>query len=85
LCDCWRSATGWCTGRAPTAAGAIHSDDAALKLLRRLDAIADDATTLLKKIGTLIEGSVIDQGVSKDHIDRESRRILAQWETRDDA
>jgi hypothetical protein len=64
--------------------GAILSDDAALKLLGRLDAIADDATTLLKKIGLLIEGFVLDHGVSKDHIDMECRRILAQWETGDD-
>jgi hypothetical protein len=65
--------------------GAIHGDGSVHELLERLDAIAEDATALLKEIVVLSEGLAVDRSVPKEYIDLESRRILKQWEAGEDA
>jgi uncharacterized protein YutE (UPF0331/DUF86 family) len=63
--------------------GAIHGDGSVQQLLRRIDAIADDALVLLKKIGSLTARFTSEHGISQKYIDQESRRLQKEWAARD--
>jgi hypothetical protein len=62
---------------------AIHGEEAAQQLLRRLEHIADEAEALLKEIGVLVERFVTERGLSKQDIDRVTQQLLQQWHTPD--
>ncbi len=57
----------------------IYSDLAANMLLDRLDKIAAHSLELMRAVSTLTESFVIQHGVSKQFIDRESEKTLAKW------
>lgn len=58
---------------------AVHDDKAMMALVTRLDALADEATVLLKEIGNLTEHFVHQHGVSAQYIDEMSEQLLEQW------
>lgn len=64
--------------------GAIHDDQVAQQLVLRLDNIADEATALLQVLGGETERFAQRYGVSKEFIDRESQRLLKQWQEAED-
>lgn len=61
----------------------IHGDKIAKALIGRLDAMADEATSLLKEIGLLVEKFVRQHGVSAEYIDKVSKELLEQWSNAD--
>lgn len=63
--------------------GAIESDGAAQKLLRRIEAIADEAEALMGAIRTLAERFVRERGVSIQDIDAATQQLLQQWQNAD--
>lgn len=62
----------------------IHSDKAVQDLVLRLEAIADEALSLLKEVGVIAERFVMAHGVSKNFIDQESQRMLRRWRQTDE-
>jgi hypothetical protein len=58
---------------------AIHSDPVAEKIIRRLDAMADESKALLSEIGVLAERHVKNYGISQEHIEEAATRLLEQW------
>lgn len=62
---------------------AVHDDKAMITLVTRLDALADEATALLKAVGVLVEQFVQQHGVSAQYIDKMSAHLLKQWHTAD--
>lgn len=61
--------------------GAVHSDAAALVLVRRLDAIVDDTTTLMKDLAELAGQHSKVQGMPG--IAEISQRLVEQWHSMD--
>lgn len=59
---------------------AVHDDNAMSLLIARLDALANEATALLKEVGARIETFVRQHGVSAEYIDSMSKQILEQWQ-----
>lgn len=59
---------------------AVHDDNAMSLLIARLDALANEATALLKEVGGRIETFVRQHGVSAEYIDSMSKQILEQWQ-----
>ncbi len=58
----------------------VHDDNAMSLLIARLDALAKEATALLKEVGARIEIFVRQHGVSAEYIDSMSKQILEQWQ-----
>lgn len=62
---------------------AIYSDSATEKLVRRIDAMADESNALLKELGVLAERHVNGHGVSEQQIEETALRLLEQWHDSD--
>lgn len=58
---------------------AIHSDQVAETVIRRLDAMADESKALLSEIGALAERHVNNLGYSQQQIEEAANRLLEQW------
>jgi hypothetical protein len=63
--------------------GAVHNDGAMSKLIYRLDAMADEAISLLSALGVLIDRFAKQQGVSESKVKEEVAKTLAQWRDED--
>jgi uncharacterized protein YutE (UPF0331/DUF86 family) len=71
-------------GSRASSRNAVGSDLACLKLINRLDAIAEEALSLLKLIGQDIEGYVQLHGVSTETTDKLASEILKTWHDSDE-
>jgi hypothetical protein len=58
---------------------AIHSDEAAMKLIARLDQMVSEAGSLLTEMGNLAEQHVLSMGVSSAEIEARTEAMLDQW------
>ena len=58
---------------------ALFSDSGLNKVVSRVDAMAEEALSLLQVLGAKIEGYVMDQGVSAEDIDKRASALLEQW------
>lgn len=58
---------------------AIHSDEAAMMLIARLDQIASEAGSLLTETGSLAEQHVSSMGISPAEIEVRADAMLDQW------
>ena len=63
--------------------GAVHNDGAMNKLVARLDAMADEAISLLCALGVLIDRFAKQHGVSECKVKEEVAKTLAQWRDED--
>lgn len=63
---------------------AIHSEAAMQKVVERVDAMAEEALSLLRELGSLCERYVQDRGVSKHFIDEQANALLEQWHNSDE-
>jgi hypothetical protein len=63
---------------------AIHNEAAMQQVMKRLDAIADEALVLLRKIGALTDDHVKKHGVTEEYIAKKANEILEQWHTADE-
>lgn len=61
----------------------MHNDAAMNKLLVRLDAMAEEANTLLSEIGILADCFVKQHGISDRHVQEYAIRLLEQWHSTD--
>jgi HEAT repeat protein len=59
--------------------GVLSNEDHFLRLMARLQDIADDALALHKTLATEMEEYVVRSGVSRELIDRESERLFRSW------
>jgi hypothetical protein len=62
---------------------AVHHDAASMKLLARLDRIAEESLGLLKEISGLTEHFVKKHGVTEEQIREGAKRLLAEWHKAD--
>ena len=62
---------------------AIHSDLKMQQLLVRIDKMADESSSLLRKIVTLCEAHVKKYGVTEEYIDKKAKELLEQWHASD--
>lgn len=62
---------------------AIHHESHMIELVERLQAISDEALSLLKYIGALTEEYVKLHGVPERYINEKSKEILKQWHSED--
>lgn len=62
---------------------ALHSDDAAAKLMSRPDGIAEESLVLLREVGARAEHHVKTLGVTHQFIDRAVAELLHQWHESD--
>jgi len=62
---------------------AIHNDAAMHRTMSRLNAIADEALILLRKMSALSDVQAKEHGVSEEFIAKKASEILAQWHTAD--
>lgn len=60
-----------------------HHDASAMKLLVRLDRIAEESLALLKKITELTERYVKKHGVTEEYIRKTATRLLEEWHKSD--
>jgi hypothetical protein len=58
---------------------AVLNDEACQSLLVRLEALAEEARLLLREVGSASEVFVLNNGVSKEEIDRLTQEILSSW------
>ncbi len=62
---------------------AIHKEVALQRVIKRLDAIADEALLLLKRVGALSDAHVKKHGVTEEYITKKAKEILEHWHTSD--
>lgn len=62
---------------------AIHADSNMVFLLERLENISKEALSLLKHVGSKIEGYVKKHGITEQYIEKKSKEILEQWHSTD--
>ena len=62
---------------------AIHSALEMQRLVVRIDKMAEEALSLLRKIGTLSEAHVKKHGVTEEYIDEKAKELLEQWHASD--
>lgn len=58
---------------------AVHHDSEMRRVVRRIDSMADESLSLLKKIGELIEEHAKGAGVSTEYIEEKAEELLSQW------
>ena len=63
---------------------ARFSDPGTDKVVERVDALAEEARSLLQILGSKIEGYVREQGVSMNDIDERASALLEQWHALDE-
>ncbi len=62
---------------------AIHKREVMERVVKRIDAIADEGLFLLKKIGGLSDAHVKKHGLSEEYIAKTAKKILERWHTSD--
>jgi hypothetical protein len=68
-----------------TSRDARFSDPGTDKVVERVDALAEEARSLLQVLGLQIEGYVREQGVSMKDVDERASALLEQWHASDES
>jgi hypothetical protein len=58
---------------------AVYHESAMIKLLKRLEAITEETSYIIKELGRRCETFVMKHGVSQDYINEVSQEILKGW------
>ena len=67
-----------------TSRNALSNDSGTDKVVERVDALAAEARSLLRVLGSKIEGYARDQGVSMKDVDERASVLLEQWHASDE-